>query len=95
MSIADFAPRGKHVVIREQWPVACQHACSFQAASNLSHMPQEADAAGRHPFDDEDVAGLVEAGVVRVDELAGLPQRRVAAHREFAVAKHLLRPLGS
>ena len=41
------------------------------SGSRLAEFPQHRHPARRHPFDDEDVAVLVEAGVVRVDELAG------------------------
>src|SRR5207245_65666 len=45
-----------------------------------------------HPLSYKDVAVLVEAGVVWVNEAARLPRLRLAAHLE--AIEHLLRPLG-
>src|SRR4051794_10486435 len=44
---------------------------------------EEGHAAGLHPLDDKDVAVLVEAGVVRVDELARPPLPLVQADLEL------------
>ena len=53
---------------------------------------QERDAAGLDPLGDEDVALLVEACVVRMDELAGRPAVGLSADLE--PIEHLFGPLG-
>ncbi len=57
-----------------------------------AHAAEERDAAGGDPFGDEDVAVLVEAGVVGMDELAVHPALGLGADLE--AVEHLLGPLG-
>jgi hypothetical protein len=44
-------------------------------------LSQQRDSSCRHPFDNEDVAVLVVASVVRMDEAAGFPLVGLAAQR--------------
>ena len=46
---------------------------------SLSHMTQQSDPPRVHPFNDKDVAVLVETGVVRVNEFARQPLFRITA----------------
>ena len=57
-------------------------------------MTQEIDSAPDDPFDHEQVARAIETGVVRMNELACLPERTIAANGELAVAENLLGPVG-
>ena len=54
-------------------------------------MLEQRDASGLHPFHDVDIAVFVEAGVVGVDEFAGLPELFIASDFELL---HLRNPLG-
>src|SRR6185295_9286951 len=64
-----------------------------KASFGSTHLPQLGDAAGVHPFGDEDVAGGIKTGVVRMEEPTGHPFLASLAAPEFhPVLEHLLAP---
>ena len=58
----------------------------------LRDLPQQAHATGQSPLDDEDVAGFVEARIVRVQELAVRPIGGLTSQSEFAVVEDSVGP---
>ena len=59
-----------------------------------AHLAQLGDAAGVDPFGHEDVPGVIEASIMRMQELARYPTFAMARAAEFhPIFEHLFAPL--
>ena len=73
-------------------PSRCDCAVLFRKRYQSAYVTQLRNPSGCDPLGDEDIAMLIKAGVVRMDEFTGRPT--VGLGPDLETVEHLLGPLG-